>query len=392
MLTHSSSTFLKNKIRDLIDNSSHKKITFSEYMNLVLYDHEYGYYTQKNIDIGTKGDFFTSSSLGEDFGQLLAEQFLEMWYILDQPSPFILVEIGAGEGFLANDILTYLSKSYPNFWATLQYIIVEDSETLIHKQQKVLQQFSQVNIQWKTWENIENESLVGCCFSNELIDAFPVHKITKSEGLLKEVYVTINEDNLQECLGEISTNQIQDYFKLIGINLLDKQYCNGYQTEVNIAALNWIQTISKKLKQGYLLTIDYGYSSIKYYHPQRSNGTLKCYYQHRHHDNPYVNLGNQDITTHVDFTALEIQGELCGLQKLGFTKQALFLMALGLGDRLMALSNDKMVLSSILQHRDYLHQLMNPCGLGGFGVLIQAKGLQEQHKKFNIKGLTTPYN
>jgi SAM-dependent MidA family methyltransferase len=392
MLTHSPSIYLKNILREKIANSPQQKITFCEYMNLVLYHPEYGYYNRKNLKIGKEGDFFTSSSLGADFGELLAEQFLQMWHILGKPCPFTLAEIGAGEGLLAKDILVYLEQNYPDFLAALKYIIIEQSDSLIKQQKTLLKKWQppKVNVEWKTWEEIKNNSVIGCCFSNELIDAFPVHKIIKIDGVLKEVYVTIDNDLLEECLEEISTNQIQDYFELVGINLLDSQYFNGYQTEVNIAALNWIEKISEKLKQGYLLTIDYGYPSRKYYHPQRSKGTLNCYYQHRHHHNPYVNLGSQDITTHIDFTALERKGKLCGLETLGFTPQAMFLMALGLGDRLLSLSSDRMYLADILQRRDYLHQLINPTGLGGFGVLIQGKGLKEKQKQIKLRGLTTP--
>ncbi|NEQ71302.1 MAG: class I SAM-dependent methyltransferase, partial [Symploca sp. SIO2D2] len=144
-------------------------------------------------------------------------------------------------------------------------------------------------------------------------------------------------------------------------------------------------------------TIDYGYSAERYYLPARHQGTLQCYYQHRHHDDPYWNVGQQDITAHVNFTALERQGELCGLQKVGFTKQALFLMALGLGNRLTALSafdevrgqaiaTGKDVLT-IMQRRQVLHQLIDPMGLGGFGVLVQSKGLTEEEGKIELKGL-----
>ena len=391
---NSRSIALKKIIQAKINNSPQQKITFCEYMDLVLYHPEYGYYTQKNMTIGSQGDFFTSSSLGADFGELLAEQFLEMWKILEKPCPFMLVEMGTGEGFLANDILNYLNKNYPDFFQVLKYIIIEESDSLINKQKKLLQKWQSKpsKLYWQNWEDLADESLIGCCFSNELIDAFPVHKIVKKEDNLKEVYVTIKNEKLEENLGQISTNRIKDYLELIGINLLDSQYNNDYETEVNLMALNWLKQISKKIKKGYLVTIDYGYPAIKYYHPQRSKGTLKCYYQHRHHHNPYLNLGNQDITTHIDFTALELKGQQYNLETLGFTKQAIFLMALGLGNRLFSLSRENQNLSDILQRRDYLHQLIEPNGLGGFGVLIQAKGLNDKQKKLRIKGLQTPYH
>ena len=209
------------------------------------------------------------------------------------------------------------------------------------------------------------------------------------EGKLQEIYVKY-DNNFQEIIDYISTQKLEEYFKLIKIDFTSDRYPDGYQTEVNIAASDWLTTVAKKLKKGYLLTIDYGYPAEKYYHPQRYQGTLKCYYQHRHHDNPYINIGNQDITAHVNFTTLEVQGQLSGLECLGLTQQGMFLMALGLGKRLNLLSNGSFNFQEVLQRRDALHQLINPTGLGGFGVLIQSKNLTDKEKLNSLKGLDTP--
>lgn len=384
------SRFLFNLIIDCIKNSARQKITFAEYMDLVLYHSQYGYYSSGTVGIGSQGDFFTSSSLGADFGELLAEQFVELWEILGNPAPFMLVEVGAGSGLLASDILSYLQARYPKLFSTLEYTIVEEAEALITRQQEALKSWieSPIKITWKSWQEIDKESIIGCIFSNELVDALPVHQVAIAQGQLKEIYVTYSEDKLTETIAEISTSKLAEYFKLVSINLPSDAYEEGYRTEVNLSALNWLEIIAQKLKKGYLLTIDYGYSAQKYYHPQRDRGTLQCYYQHRRHNNPYLNIGLQDITAHVDFTALERQGELCGLAKIGFIQQAMFLMALGLGDRLSELSSGRFNFQQILQRRDALHQLIDPTGLGGFGVLIQSKGLNEEERMRSLKGLT----
>ena len=251
---------------------------------------------------------------------------------------------------------------------------MEQAPAFISEQQKLLQPWQEkgLNISWHSWSEIPENSIIGCCFSNELVDAFPVHRVTVKEGKLQEIYVTVSGDKLVEVADEISTDKLTQYFQLIDINLPSLAYPEGYFTEVNLVALNWLATVAKRLQKGYLLTIDYGYPAQRYYSPQRREGTLKCYYQHRHHNNPYVNLGSQDITCHVDFTALEIQGEKCGLPKVDFTKQALFLMALGLGDRLANLTNTKLDLNTMLKRRNALQQLIDPTGLGNFGVLLQA--------------------
>jgi SAM-dependent MidA family methyltransferase len=374
---------------DRIAASPQQRLTFAEYMDLILYHPQYGYYTSQ-VAIGSDGDFFTSSSLGKDFGELLAEQFIETWQILGQPKPFSIVEMGAGTGRFTADVLTYLVQKYPSILDSLQYLIIERSPGLIAQQKAFLEPFTDINIAWKTWQDILPSSLVGCLFSNELVDAFPVRRIAIENNRLKEIYVTYRDRQFIEVSDEISTPKIADYFNLVGVSLPSKEYPENYQSEVNLAALEWLDTIASKLQRGYLFTIDYGYNAQKYYHPQRYCGTLQCYYQHRRHNNPYINIGNQDISAHVDFTALERQGERNQLSRLGFTQQGIFLMALGLGDRLSELSSGKYNLSEILKRRDALHQLIDPTGLGGFGVLVQTKGLSETEKARSLKGLKQP--
>jgi SAM-dependent MidA family methyltransferase len=377
---------------DRINNSSQQRITFADYMDMVLYHSQYGYYSSGAAAIGNRGDFFTSSSLGVDLGELIAEQLIEIWEILEYPNPFTLVEIGAGSGLLARDILAYFQAQDPDFLNVIEYMIVERAEDLIKQQQTLLVNGPEKNlkISWKSWQDIAENSIVGCIFSNELVDALPVHQIAIAQKQIQEIYVTYTEGEIREAIDQISTPKIADYFEFVGVNILANDYPENYRTEVNLAALEWLKTVAQKLKRGYLLTIDYGYNAQRYYNPQRYRGTLQCYYQHRRHDNPYINIGYQDITAHVDFTALERQGELCGLEKLGFTQQGLFLMALGLGDRISDLSSGKFDLGQILQRRDALHQLIDPAGLGGFGVLIQAKGLTAEEKMRSLRGLKQP--
>ena len=379
---------LRQLIGDRLKASPQQRITFAEYMDLVLYHPDYGYYGSGMVDFGAEGDFFTSASLGTDLGELLAVQFHQMWHKLDCPHPFSLVEMGAGNGRLAADILSFLQGNYPDLMAAVRYIIVEQSPVLRKQQQELLQDFAEIDLSWQTLAELPDNSVKGCFFSNELIDAFPVHLVTIEDNNLQEIYLTAADGNLRETIAPLSTPKIAAYFDLIGIDLLDRTYGNGYRTEVNLAALNWLDTLAHKLQQGYILTIDYGYTATRYYSPHRNQGTLQCYYHHRRHHNPYVNLGYQDLTAHVDFTALERQGELSGLDKIGFTQQGMFLMALGLGDRLNQLSSGKYNVREILHRRDTLHQLIDPAGLGGFGVLVQGKGLDTQQR--TLLGLTTP--
>jgi SAM-dependent MidA family methyltransferase len=380
------------------------RITFAEFMNSALYHPEFGYYA-KNPRIGALGDFFTSPHLGRDFGELLAEQFAEMWQILGCPVPFTLVEMGAGQGLLADDVLQWLQSHHPDCWAAVDYQIVETATALIQEQRQRLQKWlaAGVQINWRELSAFSSGSIVGCIFSNELVDAFPVHQITVNQGQLQELYVTVSPvgaeheggRNFIEIADQPSTPRLNAYFDAIGIDLLASHYPAAYRTEVNLVALDWLATVADKLHRGYVLTIDYGYPAHRYYSPVRSQGTLQCYYRHRHHNDPYVHVGAQDITAHVDFTALERQGERCGLTNLGFTQQGLFLMALGLGDRLTALSQattqNPQAIHAVLQQREALHRLIDPMGLGNFGVLVQAKGLTAAELTQTLRGLPIGY-
>ena len=410
-LTDDSNPALYDVARSLIAKSANQRITFAEYMDLVLYHPEHGYYATKAVDMGRQGDFFTSPHLGSDFGELLAEQFVQMWDILERPIPFTLLELGAGQGLLAADILSYLYRQYPDFFAALEYVIVERSDALRQEQEQRLQglldiplaadntdktRYKKLQLRWATLEEIPTSSIIGCCFSNELVDALPVHQFTIARGQLQEIYVTTKEktantlDLFAEVTDEPSTSLLAAHFDLVKIELPSNAYPDGYRSEVNLAALDWLTMVADRLQHGYLLTIDYGYPASRYYSPARHQGTLQCYYQHLRHNNPYTYIGRQDITAHVDFTALELWGEVCGLHKIGFTQQGLFLMALGIGKRIANLSstsNQARGLASLLQRRDALHQLIDPLGIGGFGVLIQSKGLTEAETTHPLKGL-----
>jgi len=385
-------------ISERIAASPQQRITFAEYMDLALYHPQYGYYNGDRPNIGKQGDFITSPHWSADFAEVLGEQFVEMWQILGKPHAFTIVEMGAGRGTFAVHLLQYLQRQYPDLFQILEYIIVEISPVLLAQQQQKLAEFK--TVKWCNWDEIANNSIVGCFFSNELVDAFPVHQFIVEKGQISEIYVAAAEEQNKESgikfievAGELSNPNIAEYFDLVGIDLSATVYADGYRSEVNLAALDWIKTVAEKLQRGYLLTIDYGHPAHRYYNPRRTDGTLQCYYRHRYHSNPYINVGRQDLTAHADFTALEKQGELCGLEVMGFTQQALFLMILGVGDRIASLSaNDAEVLdlTTFLRRREALHQLIDPMGLGGFGVLVQCKGLKEEEKGEKLKGLRVP--
>jgi SAM-dependent MidA family methyltransferase len=384
-------------IRDRIQRSPQQRIPFATFMDLALYHPDHGYYASNITQLGMTGDFVTSAHMGTDFAELLAEQFVEMWHCLGQPQPFQLVEMGAGQGLGADVILTFVRKQYPDFLAALQYVLIETSPALKQAQQTRLSAWhEQTKVVWQHLSDLAADSVTGCFFSNELVDALPVHRVTLNETGLYEHYVVYTEQPQHPfaiALGEPSTPELAHYFDALNLQLTCPPYPTGFTTEVNLAAQRWLAQVATVLHRGYVLTIDYGYDAKRYYSPARAQGTLQCYYRHAHHNEPLCNIGQQDITAHVNFTALVQHGERCGLETLSQTQQGLFLMALGLGDRLNTLaqlpSTDSQTIRDALQQRETLHQLINPLGLGKFVVLLQGKGLTAETQRI-LTGITVP--
>jgi SAM-dependent MidA family methyltransferase len=361
-------------IRDRINTTPQQRITFAEYMSLVLYHPQLGYYASNADCISQGGDFLTSPHLANDFGELFAIQIQQFWEILGSPQQFTIIEMGAGQGLLAVQILEYLQQKNPQLFKAITYTIVETATAMLAAQKSRL---AKLPVKWCEWSDIPDRSIVGCFISNELIDALPIHQVVVTDGKLQEVYVTLDEKLgvFGEIIGELSTDRLIQYWQLNRIDLLNGRYADGYRTEVNLAALDWLKIVAQKLHRGYLLSIDYGYSADRYYNPLRDRGTLQCYYRHTYHNNPYINIGNQDLTAHVDFTALQNYGEQLGLNTIGSIPQGICLMALGLGDRIAAISNSSGDIQALLNRRQNLHQLIDPMGLGKFSVLFQSRGL-----------------
>lgn len=360
---------IKNKIKEK------GSISFKEFMDIALYYPELGYYTSDKSKIGGYGDYFTSSELDPVFGQLLAKQFAEIFEKLNTHN-FQIVEIGAGKGYLAYDILSTLKDEYPNVFEKTTYYIIEKSPYHIKIQKELLKDFE--NVVWKQdIIDFENQSIEGVVFSNELFDAFPVDIIKKKNGQIYQIFITLDEnDNVIE-IEKPASHEILDYLKQLRINLLE-----GMTTEINLDAKDYIMKIAEKLKKGYVITIDYGYPSKELYKPYRMKGTLLCYYKHSYSENFYENVGLQDITSHVNFSALSYYGKLKDLETVGFTDQAHFLTNLGLLEIYEKLQE-------IGDYRSYermnrLKTLVVPKGMGEkFKVLVQAKNIENPL----IKGL-----
>ena len=345
-------------------------IPFVEFMQQALYHPEHGYYIGERTRIGKKGDFFTSSSVHSCFGRLIARQLEQMWQLLGQGN-FIIAEQGAGEGHLCLDILDALADESPEFYALLEYRLIEISPDNRQRQGQILQQhLAAGRVAWCELDDLQG--MQGCIISNELLDAFPVHLIEKHSGELQEIYVVNQRDGFGEELRPLSTGLVKDYFQLVGI-----EPAEGNRCEVNLAACDWVRQVAGLLKRGFVLTIDYGYLAEELYAPYRHAGTLLCYHQHQTNEDPYQRVGYQDITAHVDFTALQKIGRQQNLDTLYFGQQYQFLMGLGFLEMLIELESRETDPNKAQALRMNLKTLILPEGGmgGGFKVLVQGKNV-----------------
>ena len=306
-------------------------ITFKTFMEMALYEPELGYYTSQKTRIGRGGDFYTSSHLHPAFGMMIGKQIEEMWEIMGRPSDFQIVEMGSGAGYLCKDILEYYKGLgiggqglEREIIKNLQYIIVELNPLMRENQKNLLSEFSD-KVRWVS--SIKELSAIrGCFLSNELLDAFPVHIIEMNDEI-KEIFVSTDNEKLTEIKGTPSTNEITDYLKEFFIELE-----KGHRTEINLEIKKWLGEINSVLTEGFILTIDYGYSSEDYYSEDRNRGTLLCYHKHQMTEDPYQNTGEQDITAHVNFSSVKKWGDELGIKTIGFCRQGVFLVSLGIDE------------------------------------------------------------
>lgn len=348
-------------------------IPFAKFMEICLYHPEYGYYMTSRQRIGRDGDFFTSSSVHALFGKLVGRQLFQMWEILGRPTDFVIAEQGAGEGHLCLDILDAIQANFPDFYQTLRYCLIEISAEGIFRQTQLLLRH-QPRVNWCQRRDLSG--MVGCYLSNELLDAFPVHLVEMCAGKLHEVYVTSSNGIFQEVLLKPSTAELANYLNWVGAELID-----GNRAEINLAAPLWMRDVAKLLRIGFILTIDYGYQTSELYAPWRTGGTLMCYYQHASCDNPYERIGEQDITAHVNFSALVKAGEESGVYQLFYGDQCKFLLGLGFVDALLEAQAYEVDLHRAQALRLKLKNLILPeeGGMGEvFKVLIQGKGVSPQ--------------
>ena len=355
------------RLRALIQQQG--PITFSRFMQEALFASGVGYYSSPR-HLEEHGDYFTSPAAHPLFGTLLAIQLQQMWELLDEPSTFTVVELGAGSGLLAAQITSAQTTVAPAFTSALRYIAVDRFAPAGPATTRAAGGSQTVVAQ-----GIPVRGVVGCLLSNELLDAFPVHRFQVHGGRLREVFITLEGDGFAETLDEPSTPELSRRVD----EAVEAPLPEGFRGEVCLLIDPWVGQVAAALQRGFVLTVDYGDTARGLYSLRRSKGTLQCYYRHTVSANPYVRVGRQDITAHVDFGAVMEAGRRHGLADIGYTTQGEFLANLGAQAFAQALEHrarrSALPQRTVLANRMAMTELLRPEGLGGFRVLAQGKGV-----------------
>ncbi len=334
-------------------------IPFVRFMELALYHPQYGYYMRQpngedHERIGWSGDFYTSSDVYPILGRALAAQARQMDELVGGPTPFMIIEMGAGKGFLARDCLAAIHAKQDDFAARVRYVLIERSPAMRELQRQNLAPWlSKPGL--VTWveglDGLAPQSVTGLFFSNELIDT-------------EELYVDYRDGRFVDCLKPLSTVALAQYLQQLNATWLE-----GYRTEVNLHAIDWMEQVARRMDRGFVLTIDYGHTAQDLYGLERKDGTFLCYFQQLTNEDPFIRVGEQDMTAHVDFSSLAAVGEKQGLHVTGFTNQMSFLMGLGVEEMIEELEPESP------EFRAAIH-LLKPDGMGStFKVLVQHKGM-----------------
>ena len=344
-------------------------IPFAEFMRECLYHPEHGYYSR--LGMQRRGDYYTSVDVHAIFGRLIARQLAEMWELLGSPNRVCAVESGAGVGKLAANILDFTARELPAFYAATKYIAVEHSAERRAEHAAMFAPHAAAG-RVSSSAQIPSKISAGCIFSNELIDALPTHRVVMKNGRLREIYVGLESGRFVEILREPSTPAIEQYFQEQRIALPE-----GHHAEAGLDACRWIEDAGRAMDRGFVLTIDYGHEAPALYNERHNRGTLLAYRNHQVTENILDAPGEQDLTSHVNFTALQLWGRRVGLETTGLVTQSQFLVALGKANEFADLYEPGQSEIEKLRARLLLKNLIHPEGLGEkFQVLIQHKGIE----------------
>jgi len=343
-------------------------LTFAEFMEACLYDPEHGYYSRP--ETRRFADYYTSPDVHPVFGRLLARQLAEMWEQLGRPGEFLAVEGGAGAGRLAAQILDFAERALPEFFGAIRYVAVEACAARREAQGQAIGRHLDSG-RAVTRDGLPERIPAGCVFSNELLDALPVHRVVGGAEGLREILVGAQDGWFAEVMAATPSPRVAAYFARQGA-----KFAEGQQAEAALAACDWIVEAGRRLERGFVLTIDYGHEAPELYNQRHQRGTLAAYRDHRVSEEYYAAPGLQDLTAHVSFTALDLWGHDGGLERTGLASQTRFLLALGRANEFADVYDEGQTEVERLKARLLWKTLIYPEGMGEtFRVFIQNKGM-----------------
>ncbi len=356
---------LKTKIIQAI-HSNQGWISFDRFMEFALYDPEFGYYTGNLRKFGEKGDFVTASEISSFFAKTMCIQFEEIFLSIDKN----IIEIGAGSGKFALEVIQSLDSKKID-----HYFILEISHSLRKHQYELLIKNLPPHLFGKVqWIDKIPQEYNGIIFCNELLDALPIDLIKKSSGIPYQKGVGLEND-----LFIWKDKAIKDLSKYDHINL--ESLPDNYLAEDAIHIKSWINNISESISKGVVIIIDYGFNHSEYFHEQRSQGTLMCHFKHHAHDNPLIQVGIQDITSHVNFSYVAREASSKGLHINGFISQANFLINCGILELLEKVNIEDSLL--YMKSVSEIQKLLSPSEMGDlFKVMTIEKNID-----INLVGL-----
>lgn len=357
---------LSDRLRQRIQREG--AIPFHDFMEAALYDDEGGYYCHNRQRWGRAGDYRTSPERSVLFAATFARYFATLFYKLGSPSDWILIEAGAGSGDFAEGVLETLRLRFPEVFEVTRYVVDDRSLASRALAQERLVQFGQhVTIIRITELPVVRSGIV---FSNELLDAFPVHRVTVESGELHEFFVDNAENGeFRWTLRPPSTRQLEKYFSDAGIRLAD-----GQIAEVNLGIAEWVALVANKLQRGYLITVDYGAEAHELFSAVRQDGTLRAFQEHQFSENILANPGFQDITSTVNWSHVKRVGEGAGLKTVELERQDRFLMREGLLEELEQRVAEAVDEAERQRLRTSAREMILPSGMAAsFQVLVQEK-------------------
>ncbi|HUP29576.1 MAG TPA: SAM-dependent methyltransferase [Usitatibacter sp.] len=338
-------------------------IPFSRFMDLALYAPGLGYYSAGARKFGSEGDFVTAPEVSTMFARCLAMQAQQ---VLERTGG-VIFELGPGSGVLAADLFGELKAQGK---APQRYLLLEVSPDLRERQRALIGARHPEDLDRFTWLDTLPETIRGFVIANEVLDVVPFSLVQRAQGEIRERGVILTESGFAWDDVAMPDNELR---RRAAAALPPGNY--DYLTEVGLAAEALVRTLARALEAGVALFIDYGFAEREYYHPQRSMGTLRCHYRHRYHNDPFFLPGLQDITAHVDFTAMARAAEQGGAEVLGYTTQAYFLISCGLA--VLVSAGDPTVTLSRLKATSAVHRLISPSEMGElFKVLAIGKGIE----------------